>query len=615
MLKKKLSSLVSIVALLLSVLVVPLDVLAVESNKIVSSNYRDYNSIIFNDHTVHTADIEGSVAIGGDVITHGGFTYAGSYGNAHNIIGQGSLHEGTPGLVVAGNVNYNSDSLVVVEGGNFIHTDSYQASNKFNMDPNFSMINWSKEQMDALFNSFKADIANEMSLYKSMMTDQTEETIYHKKEAWVSQFDFYESKESDSVLFVDMSAESHDINDIYLPNLDAYDHVIIYSSQPSLKFSRGSIVYKGFSIDTGKPNNDVLFDMASKLTWVLPNATDLRIEGYGLIGDVYAPNASVDTKGGSLNGSLYAENLISAGGFEVHNFRNKPLIPEKTTEPTEPSTTEPSTTEPSTTEPSTTEPSTTEPSTTEPSTTEPSTTEPSTTEPSTTEPSTTEPSTTKPSIEPLMGELRATKEVNSSIAKLGDILTYEITAENIIENSIISNVKISDNLPKGLQLIKNSVVVKVNGEEVNINKEQVVTVGNKVSVTFNEIKGGQNISISLQARVTSEAVGEIINIALVEGEDVDPVKPKEEIPVTPEPTEPSTTEPSTTESSKTELGVVGSSNPKTPNGKSNVSNQKFLPKTGEELTPRMLLIQGLITILGTFLLFYTKKRIEDNPLN
>ena len=595
MLKKKLSSLVSIVALLLSVLVVPLDVLAVESNKIVSSNYRDYNSIIFNDHTVHTADIEGSVAIGGDVITHGGFTYAGSYGNAHNIIGQGSLHEGTPGLVVAGNVNYNSDSLVVVEGGNFIHTDSYQASNKFNMDPNFSMINWSKEQMDALFNSFKADTANEMSLYKSMMTDQTEETIYHKKEAWVSQFDFYESKESDSVLFVDMSAESHDINDIYLPNLDAYDHVIIYSSQPSLKFSRGSIVYKGFPIDTGKPNNDVLFDMASKLTWVLPNATDLRIEGYGLIGDVYAPNASVDTKGGSLNGSLYAENLISAGGFEVHNFRNKPLIPEKTTEPTEPSTTEPSTTEPSTTEPSTTEPSTTEPSTTEPSTTEPS--------------------TTKPSIEPLMGELRATKEVNSSIAKLGDILTYEITAENIIENSIISNVKISDNLPKGLQLIKNSVVVKVNGEEVNINKEQVVTVGNKVSVTFNEIKGGQNISISLQARVTSEAVGEIINIALVEGEDVDPVKPKEEIPVTPEPTEPSTTEPSTTESSKTELGVVGSSNPKTPNGKSNVSNQKFLPKTGEELTPRMLLIQGLITILGTFLLFYTKKRIEDNPLN
>ena len=590
MLKKKLSSLVSIVALLLSVLVVPLDVLAVESNKIVSSNYRDYNSIIFNDHTVHTTDIEGSVAIGGDVITHGGFTYAGSYGNAYNIIGQGSLHEGTPGLVVAGNVNYNSDSLVVVEGGNFIHTDSYQASNKFNMDPNFSMINWSKEQMDALFNSFKADTANEMSLYKSMMTDQTEETIYHKKEAWVSQFDFYESKESDSVLFVDMSAESHDINDIYLPNLDAYDHVIIYSSQPSLKFSRGSIVYKGFPIDTGKPNNDVLFDMASKLTWVLPNATDLRIEGYGLIGDVYAPNASVDTKGGSLNGSLYAENLISAGGFEVHNFRNKPLIPEKTTEPTEPSTTEPSTTEPSTTEPSTTEPSTTEPS------------------------------TTKPSIEPLMGELRATKEVNSSIAKLGDILTYEITAENIIENSIISNVKISDNLPKGLQLIKNSVVVKVNGEEVNINKEQVVTVGNKVSVTFNEIKGGQNISISLQARVTSEAVGEIINIALVEGEDVDPVKPKEEIPVTPEPTEPSTTEPSTTEpstteSSKTELGVVGSSNPKTPNGKSNVSNQKFLPKTGEELTPRMLLIQGLITILGTFLLFYTKKRIEDNPLN
>jgi fimbrial isopeptide formation D2 family protein len=317
--------------------------------------------------------------------------------------------------------------------------------------------------------------------------------------------------------------------------------------------------------------------------------TDIKISGYGMIGDIYAPNATVDTGGGSVNGSLYVNNLISNGGFEVHNFRSKPVISKKpevtepsttepsttepsttepsttepsttepsttepsTTEPstTEPSTTEPSTTEPSTTEPSTTEPSTTEPSTTEPSTTEPSTTEPSTTEPSTTEPSTTEPSTTEPStteptdpVEPRMGEFRATKVVDKKEAKLGDILTYTITAENIVKDSILTNVVISDDLPAGLSLVKNSVEVEIDGKQVEFDKDKIEAVGNKAKVTFKELKGGQKISISLKAKVTDKAVENIVNIALVEGENpekpgepVEPAKPKEEVPV--KPTEP-----------------------------------------------------------------------------
>ena len=613
MFKKRFSSLVSVVMLLMGTVISPLTVFSSGlTDDGVSQNYRDYNSIIFNDHTFNTADIEGSAAVGGNIIAEGGFSYAASAGGAHVLMGQPSLHPNTPGLVLNGDFNFKSPALVILAGGDFVYTNNYTESVKLDIRDDSQKKLWSQEKMDSLFTTFKNDINNEISNLESFVTSQTEDKLHYAQKQWESEFSLYVSERNEKVLFADMSNQNHDLKEIRIPNIDDYDHVVIYSNQSAIRFANGSIALDGKPIDTGKPQNQELYDLAGKLTWVLPNMTDIKISGYGMIGDIYAPNATVDTKGGSVNGSLYVNNLISNGGFEVHNFSSKPVIPEKpevtepsttepsttepsttepsttepsatepsttepsttepsttepsttepsTTEPstTEPSTTEPSTTEPSTTEPSTTEPSTTEPSTTEPSTTEPSTTEPSTTEPSTTEPSTTEPSTTEPStteptdpvepIEPRMGEFRATKVVDKKEAKLGDILTYTITAENIVKDSILTNVVISDDLPAGLSLVKDSVEVEIDGKRVEFDKDKIETIGNKAKVTFKELKGGQKISISLKAKVTDKAVENIVNIALVEGENpektgepVEPAKPKEEVPVKPKEPEVPTT--------------------------------------------------------------------------
>ncbi|UDM80575.1 collagen-binding domain-containing protein [Vagococcus fluvialis] len=613
MFKKKFSSLVSVVMLLVGTVISPLTVFSSGlTDDGVSQNYRDYNGIIFNDHTFYTADVEGSAAVGGNIIAEGGFSYAASAGGAHVLMGQPSLYPNTPGLVLKGDFNFKSPALVILAGGDFVYTNNYTESVKLDIRDDSQKKLWSQEKMDSLFTTFKNDINNEISNLESFVTSQTEDKLHYAQKQWESEFSLYVSERNEKVLFADMSNQNHDLKEIRIPNIDDYDHVVIYSNQSAIRFANGSIALDGKPIDTGKPQNQELYDLAGKLTWVLPNMTDIKISGYGMIGDIYAPNATVDTKGGSVNGSLYVNNLISNGGFEVHNFSSKPVIPEKpevtepsttepsttepsttepsttepsatepsttepsttepsttepsttepsTTEPstTEPSTTEPSTTEPSTTEPSTTEPSTTEPSTTEPSTTEPSTTEPSTTEPSTTEPSTTEPSTTEPStteptdpvepIEPRMGEFRATKVVDKKEAKLGDILTYTITAENIVKDSILTNVVISDDLPAGLSLVKDSVEVEIDGKRVEFDKDKIETIGNKAKVTFKELKGGQKISISLKAKVTDKAVENIVNIALVEGENpektgepVEPAKPKEEVPVKPKEPEVPTT--------------------------------------------------------------------------
>ncbi|MGF2144726.1 collagen-binding domain-containing protein [Vagococcus fluvialis] len=635
MFKKKFSSLVSVVMLLVGTVISPLTVFSSGlTDDGVSQNYRDYNGIIFNDHTFYTADVEGSAAVGGNIIAEGGFSYAASAGGAHVLMGQPSLHPNTPGLVLKGDFNFKSPALVILAGGDFVYTDNYTESVKLDIRDDSQKKLWSQEKMDSLFATFKNDINNEISNLESFVTSQTEDKLHYVQKQWESEFSLYVSEKNEKVLFADMSNQNHDLKEIRIPNIDDYDHVVIYSNQSAIRFANGSIVLDGKPIDTGKPQNQELYDLAGKLTWVLPNMTDIKIVGYGMIGDVYAPNATVDTQGGSVNGSLYVNNLISAGGFEVHNFRSKPVIPEKpevtepsTTEPstTEPSTTEPSTTEPSTTEPSTTEPSTTEPSTTEPSTTEPSTTEPSTTEPSTTEPSTTEPSTTEPTdpvepIEPRMGEFRATKVVDKKEAKLGDILTYTITAENIVKDSILTNVVISDDLPAGLSLVKDSVEVEIDGKHVEFDKEKIETIGNKAKVTFKELKGGQKISISLKAKVTDKAAENIVNIALVEGENpekpgepVEPAKPKEEVPV--KPTEPSTTEPEEKEETPKTPGKPSGKNPKepqNPQGKPATKNSQFLPKTSEYMNSNASIIQGLTLILGTMYLIVMRRKMKSD---
>ena len=221
-----------------------------------------------------------------------------------------------------------------------------------------------------------------------------------------------------------------------------------------------------------------------------------------------------------------------------------------------------------------------------------------------------------------MGEFRATKVIDKKEAKLGDVLTYTITAENIVKDSILTNVVISDDLPAGLSLVKDSVEVEIDGKHVEFDKEKIETIGNKAKVTFKELKGGQKISISLKAKVTDKAAENIVNIALVEGENpekpgepVEPAKPKEEVPV--KPTEPSTTEPEEKEETPKTPGKPSGKNPKepqNPQGKPATKNSQFLPKTSEYMNSNASIIQGLTLILGTMYLIVMRRKMKSDEL-
>ncbi|MGF2056028.1 isopeptide-forming domain-containing fimbrial protein, partial [Vagococcus fluvialis] len=55
------------------------------------------------------------------------------------------------------------------------------------------------------------------------------------------------------------------------------------------------------------------------------------------------------------------------------------------------------------------------------------------------------------------GKLEATKTADKKEVKVGDVITYTINATNTVKDSLLNPVVITDNLPEGLELVKDSV--------------------------------------------------------------------------------------------------------------------------------------------------------------
>ncbi|WP_232362193.1 collagen-binding domain-containing protein, partial [Bacillus thuringiensis] len=95
-------------------------------------------------------------------------------------------------------------------------------------------------------------------------------------------------------------------------------------------FKNGSILYDTNNIGratdivpTSQPYspNSPFTQLYGKVIWVFPNAKKIITEGYGVVGSVFAPNAVLETKGGSINGQAFVGAVQQTGGFEFHNFK------------------------------------------------------------------------------------------------------------------------------------------------------------------------------------------------------------------------------------------------------------------------------------------------------
>ena len=201
------------------------------------------------------------------------------------------------------------------------------------------------------------------------------------------------------------------------------------------------------------------------------------------------------------------------------------------------------------------------------------------------------------------GKLTATKTVNNAKPKLGETIEYTISFRNTIENGVLNKVVITDQLPKGLTYVKDSLTSVGDEPKPTSLKEANGTI----TAEYPSITDMKERSIRFKVIVNEEAkAGEIIlNKAKVD----DGINPPEEpeVPITPE-------EPA--KNKKETKKVVTDQNKPTKNSKNEIainkketSKSSYLPKTGEKVQ-KIFAYLGVGLILIVLILYVIKRNKE-----
>ncbi|MFZ7932169.1 isopeptide-forming domain-containing fimbrial protein [Bacillus thuringiensis] len=130
------------------------------------------------------------------------------------------------------------------------------------------------------------------------------------------------------------------------------------------------------------------------------------------------------------------------------------------------------------------------------------------------------------------GALQAEKTVSNHEPKLGEEVEYRISFENTVENGKLTEVKVEDEIPAGLEYVQDSI--KSDGPEPN--PVELKVENGKVTAKYPEITDTKKRSIIFKAKVqeTVQVGKEIINKAAVD--DNNPTNPPVEslVPITPQ---------------------------------------------------------------------------------
>ncbi|QVK11997.1 collagen-binding domain-containing protein [Weissella ceti] len=289
--------------------------------KDVSRNARDYNAIIFGNHTVSKADIEGATIVQGNVFLKPDrpgqqphFDYGASGSGAANLIGDKGLKPNVPSLILGQGVS-GPFGKVRVLGQNVGVRASIRDISTFDAD--VKRVDFTDKQMDA----FMASIHSQMRVRFDKLNGFANSVKPTGKE-----FKIQPVPGNPRIGVVSLSADSIKVSEMQLPALNQYDRIIVKIKARSVSFANGSILKADRTLldvnqPVGTPENNLMRQYASKLTWIMDDTTkNVSINGFGVVGDFYAPYSNLDGNGGNINGQLFINSLVQRGGFEVHNL-------------------------------------------------------------------------------------------------------------------------------------------------------------------------------------------------------------------------------------------------------------------------------------------------------
>lgn len=280
-----------------------------------------YNAVVFGNHKAIGGDIEGAIAVQGDMDASG-YTIVGAAAGTSNIVGEKWVDEGYPSLLLSGKFKKSREESFIIQNGIVVMTKESDPDRIIQSSYD-RIVYKEKLEIDAKFNEFR-NIVNQVS--KNAGQYKTNTPIPNMSDGIgkdINNPNIYVSSELTGKINLD-------IRDVFLPNAKDKDFIVMYSDATEVTFKNGSILYDTNNIGratdivpTSQPYspNSSFTELYGKVIWVFPNAKKITTEGYGVVGSVFAPNAVLETKGGSINGQAFVGAVQQTGGFEFHNFK------------------------------------------------------------------------------------------------------------------------------------------------------------------------------------------------------------------------------------------------------------------------------------------------------
>ncbi|MEC2863732.1 MSCRAMM family protein [Bacillus thuringiensis] len=323
-LRLKLVSIHCIVLLMLSVsfvVYVPQEAYGSTTNLEGLGDISRYNAVVFGNHKAIGGDIEGAIAVQGDMDASG-YTIVGAAAGTSNIVGEKWVDEGYPSLLLSGKFKKSREESFIIQNGIVVMTKESDPDRIIQSSYDH-IVYKEKLEIDAKFNEFR-NIVNQVSKNAGQYKTNTPiPNMSHGIGKDINNPNIYVSSELTGKINLD-------IRDVFLPNAKDIDFIVMYSDATEVTFKNGSILYDTNNIGratdivpTSQPYspNSPFTELYGKVIWVFPNAKKITTEGYGVVGSVFTPNAVLETKGGSINGQAFVGAVQQTGGFEFHNFK------------------------------------------------------------------------------------------------------------------------------------------------------------------------------------------------------------------------------------------------------------------------------------------------------
>ncbi|HFK1548558.1 SpaA isopeptide-forming pilin-related protein [Bacillus sp. SBS7] len=280
-----------------------------------------YNAVVFGNHKAVGGDIEGAIAVQGDMDASG-YTIVGAAAGTSNIVGEKWDDERYPSLLLSGKFKKSREESFIIQNGIVVMTKESDPDRIIQSSYD-RIVYKEKLEIDAKFNEFQNIVSQVSKNAGQYKTNTPIPNMSYGIGKDINNPNIYISSEL-------IGKINLDIRDVFLPNAKGKDFIVMYSDAIEVTFKNGSILYDTNNIGrateiipTSQPYspNSPFTELYSKIIWVFPNAKKITTEGYGVVGSVFAPNAVLETKGGSINGQAFVGAVQQTGGFEFHNFK------------------------------------------------------------------------------------------------------------------------------------------------------------------------------------------------------------------------------------------------------------------------------------------------------